>query len=154
MSYQYPIAFQEDKTSRITGTLTLEEPLSYPLKTQESGFYRPAHIRLSDGGELNIVLYHNPATAAFIYLRTVPVDTRLMELLGLNAEEIAAMSLMTLPGQLCMGSARLRLIERATRMIFAAPVLRPTITTRCQHNLAIFSHRPRRIKVPDCRGNL
>ena len=30
MTYQYPIAFQEDKTSQITGTLTLDEPLSYP----------------------------------------------------------------------------------------------------------------------------
>ncbi|MEJ5202716.1 MAG: hypothetical protein WHV66_10840 [Anaerolineales bacterium] len=138
MSYQYPIAFQEDKTSQITGTLTLDEPLSYPLNAQESGFYRPAHIRLNDGGELEIVLYHNPATAAFIYLRTVPADARLLELLGLSNAEIVSISTMTLPGQLCMGSARSHLIERATRMIFAAPVLRPTIAERCQHNLAIF----------------
>lgn len=138
MSYIYPIAFNEGNNSRITGTLTLDEPLSYSLNTQESGFYRPARIHLEECGELDIVLYHNPATAAFIYLRTVPTDARLLELLGLTEEEISAITRMTLPGQLCMGSDRSRLIERATRMIFAAPSLRPTIAERHQQNMAIF----------------
>lgn len=133
----YPFAFPENDSSQVKGLLELEEPLPY-RNPQGSGFYRPAQIKLESGDGLDVILYHNPETAEFLYLRRGRVDLHLLATIGIHPDEVAGMRSIVLPGQLCMGPERSRLIAGAIRSIFSAPPLRDTITSRQQHHLAIF----------------
>jgi hypothetical protein len=134
----YPFSFSEGESHKVEGELSLEEPLPYQDKSGGSGFYRPGKLELDNGSHLDLVLYHNPATSAFMYLRKSPLDARLLDIVGLPPEEIANISGLTLPGQLCLGSDRTRLIGEAYKDLFASPALQQTITSFSQQNLAIF----------------
>lgn len=134
----YPFVFPEDDRLQIRGSLELEKPLPYSQKNGGSGFYRPARIVLDNGIDLELVLYHNDATAEFIYLRTCKKDANLLEIIGLFREEIQAIHTLTLPGQLYMGSARSRLIAQAVNEVFYAPPLSQSIAAYRQHHLAVF----------------
>lgn len=136
--FAYPFSFSEDDASQVNGCLELEEPLPYNHSLQGGGFYRPGKIVLEGGGGLDLVLYHIDATSAFMYTRSVPADPRLLEFTGLAAAETAGLDNLELPGQLCMGADRVRLIGRAVRNILGSPTFRPTLSGYRQDNLAIF----------------
>ena len=136
--YSYPFDFSEDDSHQIRGHLELDEPLSFRLKSGESGFYRPGRMALEKGISLDLVLYQSAATRSFIYLRHGQVDPNLLELSGLSAEEIAGIEQLPLPGQLCMGTDRSNLIAQAIKDVFGAPPLHDLTTGYRQQNLAVF----------------
>jgi hypothetical protein len=136
--FTFSFAFKEDDDSRIRGRLILDDPIAYTRRGVNLGFYRPTRIALEDCSDLEIVLYHNGATAKFIYMRDTGVDPNLLNLIGLPPEEIASLRKLSLPGQLCLGSERSNLIGSAIREIFSSPALAETITARQQQNIAIF----------------
>jgi hypothetical protein len=134
---KYPFVFSEDDASSVRGVLELDEPLPYQ-QNSGSGFYRPGRISVEGCTDLELALYHNPATAAFIYLRDCPPDKNLLATVGLSEEEIARISSLRLPGQLCLGPDRSRLIRDAMNSLFSGPALCQTITAHAQQNLAVF----------------
>jgi hypothetical protein len=134
---KYPFVFSEDDTSPVRGVLELDEPLPYE-QNSGSGFYRPGRIAVEGCADLELALYHNPATAAFIYLRDTPTDANLLATIGLSKEEIARIPSLRLPGQLCLGSDRSRLIRDAMNCLFSGPALCQTIKAHEQQNLAVF----------------
>ena len=150
--YQYPFTFFEGDSSQVRGCLELDSPLPYRYNTRGSGFYRPGKIKLEGGAELDLVLYHTPATSAFIYLRDSRVDPNLLATVGLSAEEIARITSLRLPGQLCLGADRSKLIGRAINDLFgvAGSCAKP-ITSRSQQNLAVFpiAREGLKYQVPD-----
>jgi hypothetical protein len=136
--FKYPFSFSEDTHNQTSGILELDEPLPYSQKTKESGFYRPGKISLNDGKSLDLVLYHNSATEKFIYKRNTRVDNNLFEIIGLDPELFASQETILLPGQLCLGSVRSKLIGEAINKIFESPVLTETFDRFCQENIAVF----------------
>jgi hypothetical protein len=136
--FKYPFSFREDPKHEINGSLELENPLPSPQGAQGSALYRTGRIRLDSGPVLELVLYHNNATSEFIYLHKNPLDRTLLDLMGLPPDALARNKSVTLPGQLCMGSRRAKLIGGAIDEIFSAPILQEVLTTRKQHNIAIF----------------
>jgi hypothetical protein len=136
--FKYPFSFSEDSSNQVRGSLELDEPLPYRHNHRGSGFYRPGRIILESGAGLDIVLYHNEATAKFIYLRNNRIDANLLDIVGLKAEEASDLSSLRLPGQLCLGSERSKLIAQAMECLFGSPALASTFTGRQQQNLAIF----------------
>lgn len=136
--FHYPYQFCEEDQTQITGNLTLEKPLPYKAPPKGSGFFRTGRITLSPEINLELVFYHNPATASFIYLQDEHCNRNAFRIMGLSEEEIEQHSAITLPGQLCMGSQRTNLIGEAMQTVFAAPPLQKTILSNRQHNLAIF----------------
>ena len=137
-NFTYPFHFTEDDQSQINGDLILEKPLPYQSQSHGSGFYRPGQIVLSADIHLDLVFYHNPATASFIYLQEEGLAANALEIIGLNTEEIAQCGQLAFPGQLCMGAQRTGLIGRAMQTIFAAAPLKEVVLSGQQHNLAIF----------------
>lgn len=136
--YKYPFAFTEDASNPIKGQVELEQPLPYQSPSGGSGFYRPGRLELSDGSGIDLVLYHNPYTASFIYMRDAKVDPNLLELTGIPKAESKGIDRIQLPGQLCMGSERTALIGKAVEDIMASPALKATITPLHQQNMAVF----------------
>lgn len=137
--FTYPFEFSQDDFKHIKGSLILEEPLPYQTKKPEgSGFYRPGSISLENSGNLDLTFYHNQSTANFIYIQSRKPDPRLMEFIGISADEIKGRESINLPGQVWMGAGRANLMWKAMQDIFAAPPLRETITSHKQENLAIF----------------
>jgi hypothetical protein len=136
--FTYPFSFSEDTSNLTTGTLVLDTPLPYQYSQDGSGFYRPGRILLEGGKGLDIVLYHNEATEKFIYLRNAQMDANLLDIAGIQAQEAANASSLVLPGQLCLGSERSKLIAEAIKFMFASPALKPTFTRHRQQNMAIF----------------
>lgn len=136
--FKYPFVFSEEDSSPVRGAVELDEPLPYQTGAQGSGFYRPGRIAVENFGNLELVLYHNPATSAFIYLRDCAADSNQLETIGLTPEEIARVQRLKLPGQLCLGSERSKLIREAMNSLFGAPPLCGSITAHHQQNLAIF----------------
>jgi len=133
-----PFQFLEEDNSKITGTLELEEPLPFIDTNGGSGFYRPGMLRVDGCDGLEVVVYHSPATAAFIYMRDHPVDKLLLKTIGLSEGEIPDVFTLRLPGQLCLGSQRTKVIGQAIQDLFAAQALRSSIHGYQQENLAIF----------------
>jgi hypothetical protein len=136
--FTYPFAFSEDDSSQVEGILELDEPLPYQHNSQGSGFYRPGKILLEGYADLDLVIYHNPATSAFIYMHDGGASSNLLDLVGISPQETGSFGTLALPGQLCLGTERSRLIGQAISDIFASPSLRPVITEHRQENLAIF----------------
>jgi hypothetical protein len=134
---RYPFVFSEEDTTPVRGTLELDEPLPYQHRSG-SGFYRPGRIAVEGCADLELVMYHNEATSAFMYLRNSKVDANLLETIGFSEEEIAPLQNLWLPGQLCLGSERTKLIREAMDGLLGAPALCETIQSRHQQNLAIF----------------
>ncbi len=134
----YPFSFPEDDTSSVNGTLELDKPLPFHYNSWGSGFYRPGRISIEGSNTLDLVLYHTDATAAFIYLRNSQVDPNQFEIIGLNPEEAADRATVLMPGQLCLGSERAKMITKAMKDIFGAPTLKQTITQLGQQNMAVF----------------
>jgi len=136
--YTYRFAFTEDDFSQNRGSLVLDEPLPFRNNSQGSGFYRLGKIALEGQTALDIVLYHSKATTTFMYLRSNKIDASLLEHIGLSQNEVAKIKKLTLPGQLCLGSDRSKIIGQAIRNMFGAPVLQQTIPSVRQDNLAVF----------------
>ncbi len=153
--YKYPFAFSEDASNPIKGQVELEQPLPYQSPSGGSGFYRPGRLELSDGNGIDLVLYHNPYTAHFIYIRDAIVDRNLLELTGISLKtEVKGIDHLRLPGQLCMGSERTALIGKAVEDIIASPALRATITPVTSAESGRLSDRARGIKIPGGRSDL
>jgi len=136
--FTYRFDFAEHSSSQVTGTVELDEPLPFHDENGGSGSYRPGSIRLDDGGSLDLVLYHNAATAKFMYLRSSAFDSNLLDIIGLNGNDFPGVREIVLPGQLCMGSDRTKLIRQAFRDILATPAFSETVHKFHQQNLAIF----------------
>lgn len=136
--YQYPFSFPEDTLNQKNGILDLDEPLPYFFNSQGSGFYRTGKITLTSGKSLDLVVYHNESTAKFIYMRHCPLENSLMEIIGIDPESTAGLEMIHLPGQLCLGSDRTRIIGESIISLFKAPVLTPTFKTFQQNNFAVF----------------
>ena len=136
--YKYPFSFLEETLNQITGILELDEPLPYQHNAEESGFYRPGRISLTDGRSLELVLYHNEATAKFIYIRHCQVEDNLFEIIGVNPDLAAGRTMIKLPGQLCLGSDRARLIGESINNMFKSPIFAPTFNKYKQDNFAVF----------------
>jgi len=133
--FSYDFAFSDVESTEVVGNLELEEPIPY---AHGQAFYRPGRMALEGCNGLELVLYHSPATEAFMYMRHCPPDANLLELVGLNLDEITDLKRLWLPGQLCLGSDRAQLIRQAMVNMFSSPALHNTITSRDQHNLAVF----------------
>ncbi|MFZ6018688.1 MAG: hypothetical protein ACOYXO_03690, partial [Chloroflexota bacterium] len=73
-----PFDFSEDDPGRSRGQLLLNEPLPYPIGNQGGGFYRPGRMILENQTSIDVVLYHNPATAQFIYTHTTKPNPHLL----------------------------------------------------------------------------
>ncbi|MBA4420911.1 MAG: hypothetical protein C0391_07165 [Anaerolinea sp.] len=136
--FKHPFTISEGTTNPIQGHVELEQPLPYQTKSGGSGFYRPARLQLDDGSSLDLVIYHNPFTSAFIYIQETEADPNLLDLTGLSKKEIASIHRLRLPGQLIMGAKRTELIGHAVDEILGAPLLYNTITPHRQQNLAVF----------------
>lgn len=137
--YTYPFKFSDDDSTFIEGSLTLEKPLPYKTKKPEgSGFYRPGKIILGEETNLELVFYHTPSTARFIYIENKKPEPRLMEFIGIAPEELEGVDSLSLPGQVWLGAGRANLMWKSMQDIFNAPPLRETITSNKQENLAIF----------------
>lgn len=138
-AFHYPFIFLEEDSSTVEINLELEKPLPCSTHPQESGFYRPGRIHFAQDGHhpLELVLYHNPATARFIYLHEQPADAQLLRIAGLTAP-LPAERVITLPGQLCLGAARTAVIGEAIQGLFAAPPLRESLRQYTQEQIAVF----------------
>ncbi len=136
--FSYPIEYREQDGGMINGTLTLEDPQQYQWNSLASCYCRSGKIILDGGAELHLTLYHNEATAKFIYLRSQSVDPDLLQLVGLSPQEIQAAHMLRLPGQLCLGADRAALIRRAIHVLLGAPEVRASIASRRQENIAVF----------------
>jgi hypothetical protein len=136
--FKFPFSFREDAQNQTTGLLELDEPLSYRQNNKESGFYRPGKISLSTGQTIDLALYHNADTEKFIYLRDCGIESNLLDIIGVDAHEFAHLKSMKLPGQLCLGAARGKLIGSAIQTIFQAPVLESTFEKYRQENIAVY----------------
>lgn len=121
----------------VKGWVELEKLLPYTI-SEGSGFYRLGKLSIEGGEHLDLVLYHNPATTDFIYLRETQPDLNLLNLVGIEPGEVSHLAKLVLPGQLCMGSERSYLIAKAIRYAIGSPALYPTLTRHQQHNLAVF----------------
>jgi len=135
--FTYPFVFSESNLSQVRGNLELEQPLPFS-NSRGGGFYRPGKISLEGCPDLDLVLYHSQAISTFMYIRESQLDENLLEIVGLPGDEIAKITRLHLPGQLCLGSERANLIGQAIKDIIGAPALNPTFSTRKQQNLAIF----------------
>ena len=136
--FTYPFTFQEEDLSEVHVSLTLEKPLPFHYNSWGSGFYRQGSISIDGYQDLELVLYHSDATAAFLYLRSSEVDPQQLSIVGLDPDLFKNLETIPLPGQLCLGSNRSRLIGKAMEDIFSAPPIRNTISTIGQHNMAVF----------------
>jgi len=136
--FSYRIAFTEDSSNPIKGSLELDESTAYGLRSGGSAYYRTGQILLEGGAGLELVLYHNASTSEFMYMRDGPINPNLLEIVGLAPEKIRPNQHLLLPGQLCLGSERSKLIRQAMHEIFEAPTLDPIIMDHCQQNLAVF----------------
>jgi hypothetical protein len=136
--FSFPFTFNEDASNLVEGEVSLEEPVKYQHLTDEPGFIRQGRLSIDHTQPLDLVLYDNPATSRFIYLRETRLDKNLLEIIGLPGKRIEQLPTQTLPGQLCLGSDRSHLIGDAVRHIFGAPPLAPTLTRHGQQNLAVF----------------
>ncbi len=136
--FTYPFVFKEEDSSEVHGSLTLEKPLPFHYNSWGSGFYRPGKISIEGYRDLELMLYHSDATAAFMYLRSSEIDPNQLSIIGIEPSMFTNQETIPLPGQLCLGSSRSGLIGKAMVDIFSAPPIRNTITAIGQHNLAIF----------------
>ncbi len=134
----YRFVFSEDDASQVRALLELEEPLPYQTHSNGSGFYRLGRLSVEGSNSLDLVLYHTPATSAFIYTHEWSLDPNLMELVGLGADEIAGVDQMRLPGQLVMGAERAGIMGQAIDDVASGPVLHSSIPLYEQQNIAIF----------------
>ncbi len=133
----YPFSFDDDTPNKIQGSLELSEPLPYQNQTG-GGFFRTGRLQVNEIPPLEIVFYHNAATAQFIYMRDSILDANLMEIIGLDQGSVYRSGRQKLPGQLCLGADRVNLIGLAIQNIFSAPPLASTVPQYGQHNLAVF----------------
>lgn len=135
---EYPFSFREDARNQINGILKLTEPIAYPGSTPDPTFYRPGSLCLDDGKNLDLVLYHNEATARFIYLRNAPVDHHLLAIAEIDPALAGGRETIRLPGQLCLGAKRSSIIGKAINTLFKSPALAPVFEKYRQENFAVF----------------
>ena len=136
--FEYPFLLPEDDKNQINGRVELEDPVFYRHASGGNCYYRPGRIIAEGGVPLDIILYHNKATAKFMYLRNDQVDPNLLEYAGMGQKEIASLFYITLPGQLCMGQDRTKLIGQAVEYMFNAPPLKADISGHKQQDMAVF----------------
>jgi hypothetical protein len=136
--FTYPFDFNEGDTRQVRGFVELAEPLPYPLRGDGHGFYRPGRIAVEGCQPVELVLYHNQATAAFIYLRRGLPNTNLLATVGLDSTGIDQAAPVQLPGQLCLGSERSKVIGEAMDAVFKSPPMQEGLAGYGQENLAVF----------------
>ncbi len=134
----YRFVFSEDDASQVRALLELEEPMPYQTRSAESGSYRMGKLSVEGSNSIDLVLYHTPATAAFIYTREDPLNPNLMDLIGLGPDETDGVESARLPGQLIMGAERTTIMGQAVDDLLGGPLLRSSIPLYEQQNIAIF----------------
>jgi hypothetical protein len=133
----YSFNFSEDATCANEGSLELAEPLPYEHNSG-GGFFRTGRLLVKDCHPLEIVLYHNDATSKFIYMHESDIDRNLLDIIGVDADEVLPVPTLKLPGQLCLGSDRALVIGDAVSEIIGAGPLASTFSLYKQQNLAVF----------------
>jgi hypothetical protein len=134
----YPFSFTEDLSNPIIGKLELDESKPYTSSKGEMGAYRLGRISIENTIPLDLVLYHNDATARFMYVRDCEISPNFLAIIDLKQNELKGQSFQSLPGQLCLGSDRSHLIGAATNHLFGSTPLASTISSHSQENLAVF----------------
>lgn len=135
---EFPFSFIEDSPNQTIGKLELDEAIPYQYNSVGSALFRTGRIKLTDGNNLELVLYHNDATAKFMYLRNSAVDNYLLDIIGLHPENPLDLPVIKLPGQLCLGSDRVKLIGEAINVILKSPIFSPIFEKFKQDNIAVF----------------
>ncbi len=135
--FNHQFAFSEDVAHQIEGSLELEEPSPCNQQTG-GGFFRTGNLRIDGNPAIELVLYHNEATSRFIYLRDYSPDKNLLNFVGLDESRMDSIRLARIPGQLCLGAERGRLIGSAVNQLVNAQPLASTIQKYQQQNLAVF----------------
>jgi hypothetical protein len=135
---KYPFAFSEDSQNPTVGNLELGPASPYPINAEGSGFYRPGKISLENGHSLEIVLYHNAATAKFMYIRNTQVEPNLLEIVGVDPQLAKGRKTVRLPGQLCLGAERADIVGESVTQMLKSPVFHPIFDEFKQENLAVF----------------
>lgn len=135
--FHYPFLFSEDVAHQIEGSLELEEPSPCDSQTG-GGFFRTGTLRVDGNPALDLVLYHNQATSKFIYLRDYQPDHNLMKFIGLEQANAQSLNLRRIPGQLCLGAERGRLIGEAVSSLIGEKPLASLFNRYQQQNLAVF----------------
>jgi len=134
-SFVFPFEFADDVPVR--GRVELEPPAPFE-NARGAGLFRRGTLHVEGHPELEFVLYHSRATAAFMYLRETRPDPMLLELVGLSPDECARQPLLRLPGQLCLGAERSELVAAALKDVVGASAIGQTIARCRQQNVAVF----------------
>lgn len=133
----YPFNFNEGDAD-VHGQVELADAQVYRHNASGGGYYRTGRIEVDGWQPLDLVLYHNPFTARFIYMRQARPDPNLLLFAGISPDEITSTASISLPGQLCLGSERSTIIGEAVRDLFSSPAMHTAMNGSSQENLAVF----------------
>ena len=131
----HPIDYADDAHGRILGELALEDVTKHAAP--DAATYRTGQISLQSGQRLDLVLTHSPATAGFMYLHTMPVQSYLFELLDLPMPESAPAQL-EFPGQVILGAPRTKLVGAAICDAMSSPQMRAAVAVCTQDEVVIL----------------
>ena len=133
--FTHPIDYADDAHGRILGELTLDDCPSN-IETGDT-VCRSGRLSLQSGQQLDLVLTHSPATAGFMYLHQMPVQSHLFELLDLPMPSPAPAQL-ALPGQIILGAPRTNLVGSAIRDAMSSPPFRAAVAAGSQDEVVIL----------------
>ena len=133
--FTHPIDYADDAHGRILGELALED-VSENIAPGATA-WRTGQIALQSGQSLDVVLTHSPATAGFMYLHRMPMQTHLFDLLDLPMPESAPAD-MALPGQVILGAPRTKLVGSAISDAMSSPQIREAIASCTQDEVVIL----------------
>jgi hypothetical protein len=94
-------------------------------------------VVLDSGRSLDLTLVHSPSTAGFMYLWRAQPQPHLLEIIGLNPQDLPRGE-MLLPGQVLLGPARTELTGLAVRDALLSPGLQTTIAGHAQDELLVL----------------
>ena len=133
--FTHPIDYADDAHGRILGELTLDDcPAN--IETGDT-VCRSGRLSLQSGQQLDLVLTHSPATAGFMYLHQMPVQSHLFELLDLPMPSPAPAQL-ALPGQIILGAPRTNLVGSAIRDAMSSPPFRAAVAAGSQDEVVVL----------------
>ena len=137
MNWSYTFDYTNGGEPDLRGQLHLMPPQPAAVSKGSSAAYRKGTLALENGRELDVALYHNPHTSAFMYLSEVPLTPQLGRLLRLPAHLLALDSL-RMPGQFILGSFRTRVVQQAVASMFETPIWHALLEQADQDALASF----------------
>lgn len=134
MPYELPFALEEADSSIVRGVVNLADPQTDAQGNQ----YRLGRVSKLAGGSVDVVLYHNPHTREFLYLRDGVMTPALARLCELEEGIYSPGMGLRLPGQLCLGAERTLLVGRAVEDIVRSAPLLDLLHGCRQEQIAVF----------------